>query len=160
MPVTKDQIIKWLEEVKDPEIPVIPLVDLGVITNIDLRDKNVKITMTPTFVGCPAIDYMREDIINVLKKNGIDNVEVEINFTKQWNSNLISEKGRKALKQFGLAPPPKHNLIIDLDILKNIECPNCGSVNTIMKTPFGPTACRSIHHCSECKETFEQFKPL
>lgn len=154
------QILEWLEEVKDPEIPVLSLVDLGVITNIDINEHRVAVTMTPTFVGCPAIDYMKQDVIEVLNSYGIDNVDVQVNFNEPWNSNKITEKGRKALKEFGLAPPPKHNLIVDIDILDNIECPNCGSNNSVMKTPFGPTACRSIHFCNNCKETFEQFKPL
>ncbi|MEQ9165686.1 MAG: 1,2-phenylacetyl-CoA epoxidase subunit PaaD [Fulvivirga sp.] len=154
------QILEWLEEVKDPEIPVLSLVDLGVITNIDINEHRVAVTMTPTFVGCPAIDYMKQDVIEVLNSYGIDNVDVQVNFDEPWNSNKITDKGRKALKDFGLAPPPKHNLIVDIDILDNIECPNCGSNNSVMKTPFGPTACRSIHFCNNCKETFEQFKPL
>ncbi len=154
------KILEWLEEVKDPEIPVLSLVDLGVITNIDINEHRVAVTMTPTFVGCPAIDYMKQDVIEVLNSYGIDNVDVKVNFDEPWNSNKITDKGRKALKDFGLAPPPKHNLIVDIDILDNIECPNCGSNNSVMKTPFGPTACRSIHFCNNCKETFEQFKPL
>lgn len=160
MELTKENILEWLEEVKDPEIPVLSLVDLGVITNIDINDHRVRVTITPTFVGCPAIDYMKQDISDVLNSYGVDNVDVEVSFETSWNSNMISEKGRKALKDFGLAPPPKHNLIIDIDILENIECPNCGSTNTVLNTPFGPTACRSIHHCHDCKETFEQFKPI
>lgn len=160
MTISKDDILTWLQEVKDPEIPVLSLVDLGVITDIVIEDKKVNVTMTPTFVGCPAIDYMKQDVVDVLNKYGIEEVEVKVTFEKPWNSNMITEQGRKALKDFGLAPPPKHNLIIDLDILENIECPNCGSTETDVKTPFGPTACRSIHFCHSCKETFEQFKPL
>jgi len=158
--LNKDQILTWLEEVKDPEIPVISLVDLGVITKVDISEDKVLVDMTPTFVGCPAMDYMKQDVIDVLHKHGIEDVEVNINFKESWNSNKITDKGRKALKDFGLAPPPKHNLQVDIDILEHIECPNCGSDNTILKTPFGPTACRSIHHCEHCHETFEQFKPL
>lgn len=160
MTITEDVILNWLQEVKDPEIPVLSLVDLGVITNISIEHQKVEVTMTPTFVGCPAIDYMKQDVVDVLTYHGISDVTVNVTFEKQWNSNMITEKGRKALKDFGLAPPPKHDLIVDLDILENIECPNCGSTETVMKSPFGPTACRSIHHCSNCKETFEQFKPL
>lgn len=160
MTITKEQIIDWLDEVKDPEIPVISLVDLGVITEVAIDDDRVTVEMTPTFVGCPAMDYMKQDVIDVLKKHGIENPVVNVSFKEQWNSNKITDRGRKALKEFGLAPPPKHNLIVDLDILEHIECPNCGSTNTILKSAFGPTACRSIHHCDNCHETFEQFKPL
>lgn len=158
--ITEAQILEWLEEVKDPEIPVLSLVDLGVITEVSIDEHRVRVNMTPTFVGCPAMDYMKQDVIDVLNSYGIDNVDVNINFDKHWNSNMITEKGRKALKEFGLSPPPKHNLIVDIDILEHAECPNCGSTDSVMKTPFGPTACRSIHYCNSCSETFEQFKPL
>ncbi|QSE97195.1 1,2-phenylacetyl-CoA epoxidase subunit PaaD [Fulvivirga lutea] len=158
--ITEPQVYDWLDEVKDPEIPVLSLVDLGVITRVDIGQNSVKVNMTPTFVGCPAIDYMKQDVVDVLTKHGVEKVEVNVNFDTQWNSNMISEKGRKALKDFGLSPPPKHNLIVDIDILEHAECPNCGSTDSVMKTPFGPTACRSIHHCNSCQETFEQFKPL
>ncbi|MEQ8245431.1 iron-sulfur cluster assembly protein, partial [Fulvivirga sp.] len=84
------QILEWLEEVKDPEIPVLSLVDLGVITNIDINEHRVAVTMTPTFVGCPAIDYMKQDVIEVLNSYGIDNVDVQVNFDEPWNSNKIT----------------------------------------------------------------------
>ncbi|MEQ8928097.1 MAG: 1,2-phenylacetyl-CoA epoxidase subunit PaaD [Fulvivirga sp.] len=158
--ITESQVYDWLDEVKDPEIPVLSLVDLGVITRVDIGTNSVKVNMTPTFVGCPAIDYMKQDVVDVLSKHGVKEVEVNVNFDTQWNSNMISDKGRKALKDFGLSPPPKHNLIVDIDILEHAECPNCGSIDSVMKTPFGPTACRSIHYCNSCQETFEQFKPL
>lgn len=158
--ISKEDVLDWLQAVKDPEIPVISLVDLGVITNIEIKGDHVKVDMTPTFVGCPAMDAMRDGVLDVLRKHGVKAPEVDINFKQAWNSDRITERGRKALKEFGLAPPPVHNMVIDLDILDNVPCPHCDSVNTIMKSPFGPTQCRSIHHCEDCKETFEQFKPV
>ena len=159
--INKDQIYTWLEDVMDPEIPVLSLVDLGVITNVKvISDEEVHITITPTFIGCPALDYMKNDVKETLESKGIKKVEVEVSLKDPWNSNKISEKGKAALKKFGLAPPPKHDLIVDIDLLEHAECPNCGSTNTDLKSPFGPTLCRSIHHCFDCKETFEQFKPV
>ncbi|MEO1052440.1 MAG: 1,2-phenylacetyl-CoA epoxidase subunit PaaD [Bacteroidota bacterium] len=160
MVLTEEQLLEWLEEVKDPEIPVLSLVDLGVITKVEIDNEDVLVNMTPTFVGCPAIDMMKQDVIDTLNKYGVENVTVNVSFEVQWNSNKISDKGRKALKEFGLAPPPKHNLIVDLDIIENVACPYCGSENTEMKTPFGPTLCRSIHYCNNCHQAFEQFKPI
>lgn len=156
--VTIEKIYQWLEEVKDPEIPVLSLVDLGVITNVFIEEK-VKIEMTPTFVGCPAIDYMKNDIIDTLQKHGQE-AEVEITFRKPWSSDLISEKGKIALKKYGLAPPPDRKLFTDLEILENAECPRCNQTNTELKNPFGPTLCRAIYYCNDCKEAFEQFKPV
>ncbi len=160
MELNKDKILNWLEEVKDPEIPVLSLIDLGVITDVIIEDAKVTVKMTPTFSGCPAIDYMKKDVIDVLKNKGIENVECHVSFEIQWNSNMVSEKGRKALKTFGLAPPPKHNMIIDIDILEHVTCPFCDSDNTDLKSPFGPTLCRSLHFCNNCKQAFEQFKPV
>ena len=152
---------EWLEEVKDPEIPVLSLNDLGVITGIKvMSEQHVQVMMTPTFVGCPAMDYMKQEVEQVLHQRGIEQADVQISFEIPWSSDRITERGRQALKKFGLAPPPQQALIEDLDILEHVECPNCGSTDTQLKTPFGPTLCRAIHYCTQCKETFEQFKPL
>jgi len=146
--------------VKDPEIPVLSLVDLGVITAIEILDSGVRIEMTPTFVGCPALDMMKSEITEVLKKRGIENIAIDVTFRKPWTSDLISEKGRQALKQFGLAPPPSRELFTELEVLEHAVCPRCDGNDTELKNAFGPTLCRSIHYCNTCKEAFEQFKPL
>jgi ring-1,2-phenylacetyl-CoA epoxidase subunit PaaD len=154
-------IYQWLEDVKDPEIPVLSLVDLGVITEVHVEGSHVKIVMTPTFVGCPALDMMKSDITDVLKSKGIEEVEIEVSYRKPWHSDLISEKGKRALQQFGLAPPPASaTLFTDLDVLEHVPCPRCQGTDTELKNPFGPTLCRSIHYCNSCREAFEQFKPL
>ncbi|PIQ47057.1 MAG: phenylacetate-CoA oxygenase subunit PaaJ [Cytophagales bacterium CG12_big_fil_rev_8_21_14_0_65_40_12] len=159
--ISEEEIKVWLEEVKDPEIPVLSLNDLGVITGIDIADNGkVTVNMTPTFTGCPAMDVMKSDVEDVLRKKEIQDFEVRLTFETQWNSNMISEKGRAALKKFGLAPPPQHNLIVDIDLLEHAICPQCNSENTVMKSPFGPALCRSLHYCNNCHQAFEQFKPL
>ena len=158
--MTTDQIYRWLEEVKDPEIPVLSLVDLGVITEVEVSGNGVKIEMTPTFVGCPALDYMKAEVEALLKNKGIERVSVEVNYKKAWSSDLISEKGRDALKKYGFAPPPSARVFADLEILENAICPRCNHTNTEMKSPFGPTLCRSIYYCHDCHEAFEQFKPV
>ncbi|HYG02890.1 MAG TPA: 1,2-phenylacetyl-CoA epoxidase subunit PaaD [Chryseosolibacter sp.] len=160
MEINKEQILTWLEEVKDPEIPVLSLVDLGVINEVRIENDHVQIEMTPTFVGCPALDMMKMDIEETLRKNGIDKVTINVTFNKPWSSDLISEKGRQALKQFGLAPPPNATLFDDLDILEKAICPRCNSDQTELRSTFGATLCRSIHYCNNCKEAFEQFKPI
>lgn len=155
-----DQIYLWLEEVKDPEIPVLSLVDLGVITNVTSDSGGVKIELTPTFVGCPALDMMKDEIISMLQAKGIKKVEVQVSFREIWTSDRISEKGKEALKKFGLAPPPSRQIFTDLEVLEHAVCPRCDGINTEMKSSFGPTLCRSIHFCHDCREAFEQFKPL
>lgn len=160
MDTRAEDVYAWLEEVKDPEIPVLSLVDLGVITRVEVKGDSVMVEMTPTFVGCPAMDFMKEEVEAVLKKNGIKQPRVEITFRKAWSSEMISEKGKQALKQFGLAPPPSNQIFTDLEILETSVCPRCNGTNTELKNPFGPTLCRSIHYCHDCHEAFEQFKPL
>ena len=157
---TLDEVYAWLEEVKDPEIPVLSLVDLGVITSVVVDEDKVTVEMTPTFVGCPAMEYMKNDVESVLKNRGIKRVEVNITFRIPWSSDLISEKGKQSLKQFGLAPPPSAKVFTDLEILETAICPRCDGTNTELKSPFGPTLCRAIFYCNNCKEAFEQFKPL
>ena len=111
--------------------------------------------------GCPAMDIMKKEVIDTLVKYGVTNPEVEISFKRAWTSDMISDKGKMALKKFGLAPPPDTNTIIDdLSVLEHAECPRCHGINTEMKSPFGPTLCRSLHYCNDCREAFEQFKPL
>lgn len=160
MRYTKKDILQWLEIVKDPEIPVISLVDLGVITKVDIdHEGKVTVDMTPTFAGCPAMDYMKKDVEDVLTQKGVD-FEVNVSFKSHWSSNRITEKGRAALKNFGLAPPQKFQLVPDLDILDKTPCPYCDSHDTEIKSPFGPTLCRSLHYCNSCLQAFEQFKPV
>lgn len=105
MTLTEDKILELLKEVKDPEIPVISLVDLGVITGIEINEDHVTVNMTPTFIGCPAMDYMKQDVVDVLNKNGIENHTVNLNLKTTWSSDLISDEGKRALKKFGLALP-------------------------------------------------------
>jgi ring-1,2-phenylacetyl-CoA epoxidase subunit PaaD len=155
----KEQILHILETVKDPEIPVLSLIDLGVITDVVVNQKSVLVKMTPTFVGCPAMDYMKAEVEAALQKNGF-NPTVLITFEKPWSSDLISEKGKAALKKYGLAPPPSNKVFTDLEILETAICPRCDGENTEMKSPFGPTLCRALFYCHDCKEAFEQFKPL
>ena len=158
--IKKETILEWLEEVKDPEIPVLSLVDLGVITEVTQEGEKITVEMTPTFVGCPAMDYMKEEVISTLKKKGIEQVDVEITFRRAWSSDLISEKGKAALKKYGLAPPSSTQVFTDLEILETAICPRCNGTHTELKNPFGPTLCRSIYYCHTCHEAFEQFKPL
>jgi ring-1,2-phenylacetyl-CoA epoxidase subunit PaaD len=154
-----DDILKILEDVMDPEIPVLTIVDLGIINAIQFRDEIVCVEITPTFVGCPAIDHIKTEIISALHEKGIK-AEVDVNFSEPWTSDRITARGREALKAFGLGPPPTSDLIKDISVLEHTSCPRCGSQNTELKSLFGATLCRSIHHCLHCQETYEQFKPL
>lgn len=158
---TKEKILALLQNVKDPEIPVLSLLDLGVITDVQVSPENyVTVKMTPTFSGCPAMEFMRKSVEETLAAAGVINYSVQVSFDQPWNTNKITPHGRAVLKEFGLAPPPVYQVVLDLDILEQTSCPYCDSINTILRTPFGPTLCRSMHYCHNCRQMFEQFKPL
>lgn len=134
---------------------------MGIVTGVDVvSDTQVHVTLTPTFSGCPALKVMEELVILRLHEAGIPEASVTTSFAVQWNTNMISEKGLQALLKHGLAPPPKHDGYIELDVLSDTPCPLCGSRNTTLKSPFGPTLCRSLHYCNNCKNAFEGFKPV
>lgn len=159
--ISKEEILEALQDVKDPEIPTISLVDLGIVTGINISDGNfVKITLTPTFSGCPALRTMENLVKERIEAMDVSGVEVKTSFDVQWNTDMITEKGREALKKHGLAPPEKHNGFVQIEILERVKCPLCGSRNTELKSPFGPTLCRSMHYCNDCLNAFEQFKPV
>lgn len=159
--LTEKEIWQKLEEVKDPEIPTLSMVDMGIITKVELGDDgHVAVEMTPTFVGCPAIKMMEQMVHDCLTEAGVKQVTVTTNLDVPWNSNKITERGLLCLKKHGLAPPPKHNGEITADLLEHVACPFCGSRNTETKSPFGPTLCRSLHYCNNCLQAFEQFKPV
>ena len=156
----REKVYDWLREVMDPEIPVLSLVDLGVIAEVEVSGDTIKIIMMPTFVGCPALELMQTEIRDTLAAKGVDHVDIEISYKKPWTSDMISAAGKEALKKFGLAPPASRQLFSDVDFFEHAVCPRCGNNNTDLKNIFGATLCRSIHYCNDCKEAFEQFKAI
>ena len=161
--LTKSVILDWLQAVKDPEIPTISLIDLGVVrgVEIDATTSKVSVHLTPTFAGCPAMEYMKRDVERTLLAHGVPEVAVEISLREAWTSDMITDAGRAALRQHKLSPPPVlGNRVLDLDFLEYAECPNCHGHNTELRTPFGATLCRAVHYCHDCRQLFEQFKPV
>jgi ring-1,2-phenylacetyl-CoA epoxidase subunit PaaD len=157
---TIDSIWQALEAVKDPEIPVVSVVDMGIVRDIALEGTRVVVTITPTFSGCPALVAMQEDIVARLKDVGIEQVEVKVTLSPPWTTEWIKEEARASLKSFGLAPPPRHDGDFIITLLDAVECPYCESTNTSLRNSFGPTLCRAIFYCNNCNQPFEQFKPL
>ena len=157
------RVWKALAGIADPEIPAISLVDLGVIGSVAVDDDRVLVQLLPTFVGCPAIEVMRERIgEEVAALRVAPSVEVQLSFDPPWTSDRISPTGRERLRRSGFAPPaPLMNADLDeLALLPIAECPYCGSRNTTLDNPFGPTLCRAIYHCADCRQPFEQFKRI
>jgi ring-1,2-phenylacetyl-CoA epoxidase subunit PaaD len=149
-----------LHDVHDPEIPTISVVDLGVVRSVEAAPGRVRVELMPTFVGCPAIDVMRESVEQRLHGMA-DEVAVEISFAEPWTSERITPEGRRRLRESGFAPPTTQ-LDDDrlLPVLPVAECPYCGSLDTSLENAFGPTLCRAIYHCRSCAQPFEQFKAV
>ena len=150
-----------LDEVEDPEIPVISVVELGVVRDVVVEGDEVTVTITPTFSGCPALDVMREEIAaRVQAMEGVEAVQVKTQLSPPWTTDWIDEEARDKLRDFGLAPPPRidGNVLFMFDV--DAQCPNCDSTNTTMTNAWGPTACRMLYTCQNCQQPFEQFKPV
>lgn len=160
---TADERRVWdaLQGVKDPEIPLISLVELGMISELSVADGRVSVKMLPTFAGCPALDVMRDQIETAVRDAGFDEVGVEVVFDPPWSTDRITAEGLAKLKEFGLAPPSRcgEKGASESGLLK-VTCPFCGSKDTDLESIFGPTLCRAIHYCRECQQSFEQFKPV
>lgn len=154
------QVWQALDGVMDPEIPVVSVIDLGVIRRIDLSGDQARITMTPTFAGCPALDVMVRQVRAAVEAIGFDAVEIEISHSPVWTTDWLTEEAKEKLRSFGLSPPAKHGGNIDLVLDDPAVCPYCGSNDTVLKNRFGSALCRSIHVCQSCRQPFESFKPL
>jgi ring-1,2-phenylacetyl-CoA epoxidase subunit PaaD len=154
-----EQIWSWLEEVVDPEIPVVSVVDLGIVRGLswweDQGEPKLTITITPTYSGCPASAVIKKDIMTALSEHGITNVQIETRLAPAWTTDWLSEKGKKCLREYGIAPPQRLRRVSE-ETLK--ECPRCGSKNTRMVSQFGSTPCRAFHVCDACCEPFDYFK--
>ncbi|MFC4769731.1 1,2-phenylacetyl-CoA epoxidase subunit PaaD [Effusibacillus consociatus] len=154
----EDVFWNLLEEVKDPEIPAVSMVEMGMINKVSVEDDVVSVEVLPTFVGCPALEIMKSAIVKKLGTvEGVREVQVNFVFEPAWSSDRISDSGREKLREFGIASPPcKHRIEEPWEV----KCPYCGSSHTTMENLFGPTACRSILYCKHCKNPFEAMKPI
>jgi ring-1,2-phenylacetyl-CoA epoxidase subunit PaaD len=154
----RDKVIEALQAVKDPEIDSVSIVELGMLEELEIQTDRVLIKLLPTFMGCPALDIIKNNVINAVSGvEGVGNVEVKFIFHPPWTSDRVTELGREKLKEFGIAPPPRH--IAETGEWQ-ADCPYCGSTYTTMENLFGPTACRSILYCKSCKNPFEAMKPV
>jgi len=153
-------IARALESVDDPEIPVINVVEMGIISAIRMKGDGVAIDMTPTFIGCPALDVIRENIRAAVSAVALAPVTVNVVLDPPWTSQRINETGREKLRAFGLAPPGERCQGDSVETLERTPCPYCNSTNTDLESLFGPTLCRSIHYCRSCQQSFEHFKDI
>ncbi len=160
--MVKESVIReHLLLVKDPEIPTLSIVDLGIVTKIESNVDSIYVQLTPTFAGCPALKVIEDSVVEKLQTEFPNHeIKVETSFETQWTTDRLTPEGKKALLDHGLAPPEDGKGRIELDVLSDVACPQCGSRNTDLKSPFGATLCRTIHYCNNCLESFEAFKPV
>ncbi|WP_417221503.1 1,2-phenylacetyl-CoA epoxidase subunit PaaD [Achromobacter spanius] len=161
-PISADQVYAWLHEVPDPEIPVLSVVDLGVVRDVTWDGDTCVVVITPTYSGCPAMREITQDIQQTLARHGIDAVRVDTRLAPAWTTDWMSEKGREALKGYGIAAPAER--AIDISGISRraavpaIACPRCGSRDTRMVSNFGSTSCKALYRCVSCREPFDYFK--
>jgi ring-1,2-phenylacetyl-CoA epoxidase subunit PaaD len=160
--VTAAEVWDALAEIPDPEIPVVSLVDLGVVRDVAVSDGRVRVDFTPTFLGCPALEVMRDAMAERLRALGVE-PEIRVRRDEAWSTDRITAEGREKLRAAGFAPPaPRATGGPTLVELRSsvFRCPYCGSTDTRLENVFGPTPCRSLRYCASCRQPFEQFKTL
>lgn len=159
--MTEKEVWKLLDSIPDPEIPVISVVELGVIRKVNLRDTDIEVTITPTYSGCPAMQRFEKDIETTLKENGFEAVEIKTVLSPAWTTDWMNDEALEKLRKYGIAPPQKGTA--DKGILfeqgpKEVPCPQCNSIHTVLISQFSSTACKSLYKCNNCQETFDYFK--
>jgi len=160
--VTAELVWDALAEIPDPEIPVISLVDLGVVRAVHVDESRVRVEFTPTFLGCPALETMRDAMSAKIEGLGA-RAQVDVILDDSWSTDRITPAGREKLRASGFAPPaPRETAIPNLVQLQSaiFRCPYCGSTDTKLENIFGPTPCRSLRYCASCRQPFEQFKTI
>ena len=170
--VSRDALLEWLGEVMDPEVPVVSIVDLGILRDVQWQDAThttAIVTVTPTYSGCPATEVIANSIRDALQAHGVAQVEVRTQLSPAWTTDWMTLKGRDALRAYGIAPPAARapsadgSLAIDISALLPskavVPCPQCDSRKTRLLSQYGSTACKALYQCNSCLEPFDYFKP-
>lgn len=162
---TRDEVLELLTTVKDPELPVIDIVELGIVRDVAIDGDAVRVDVTPTYSGCPAMQVIEHDIVATLETRGFTMVTVRNVFSPPWTTDWISDATKRKLREYGIAPPAGmaenegvEQLVTIRRSRPTVECPYCGSANTEEKSEFGSTACKAIHYCKSCQQPFDYFK--
>lgn len=161
MSKTVDEIKDLLENIVDPEIPVLTIKDIGILRDVNINSDGIlEVVITPTYVGCPAMGVIEEDIELLFKKHSIENYKIDLVLSPAWTTDWISDEAKLKLEEYGIAPPIGHSQ--DKSFItsspKTIRCPQCKSESTKMISQFGSTACKSLYKCEDCLEPFDYFK--
>ena len=159
--VNKETIYKFLEEIKDPEVPALSIIDLGIVRDIKMNDNELEIIITPTYTGCPAMDMIATAIRIELTTLGFKKIKISTVLSPAWTTDWMSKEGKRKLKEYGIAPPNPKQQICDQKLFADaeaVQCPHCESWHTHRISEFGSTACKALYQCDDCKEPFDYFK--
>lgn len=163
MALSSEDAWQVLAEVEDPEIPALSIVDLGIVRRVEMQGNTLRVVLTPTYSGCPALKLIEQEVARVLRSRGFQSIIVETALSPAWSSDEISEAGRRKLEEAGIAPPhrssPDYPPCAPL-LGETVRCPFCGSRQTVIRSEFGSTACKSLRFCDECRQPFEHFKSV
>lgn len=148
--------------VVDPEIPVLTIEDLGILRDVSVDDDRVTVTITPTYSGCPAMDAIRDDVLSVLAREGVENAEVRLTLSPAWTTDWMSAAGKRKLEEYGIAPPTGRSHVPQGPVRLTLaaRCPRCGSADTAELSRFGSTSCKALYECRSCLEPFDYFKVI
>jgi ring-1,2-phenylacetyl-CoA epoxidase subunit PaaD len=155
----EQRVWEVMEEIADPEIPVLSLVEMKVIRDVKVDDQ-VTVVFSPTYVGCPATAAIMQEIRTRLREAGFGEVRIETTFSPPWSTDLLDESTREKLRAFGIAAPPHNARDLAAALMEPVPCPSCSSTETRLESSFGSTLCRQIFYCTHCRQSFERFKPL
>lgn len=155
---SEKEIYDLIASIPDPEIPVITIEDLGILREVKIEDDKVKVFITPTYSGCPAMKAIENDIADILRKNEINSFEVKTVFAPVWTTDWISDEAKEKLRKYGISPPEKSSSDKNILLNKHVRCPQCNSENTVLISQFGSTACKALYKCQDCLEPFDHFK--
>jgi ring-1,2-phenylacetyl-CoA epoxidase subunit PaaD len=159
--IDKETLYTYLEEIKDPEVPVLSIIDLGIVRDVRLSGDEIEVVITPTYSGCPAMDMIATSIKISLSALGFKNSKITTVLTPAWTTDWMSEEGKRKLREYGIAPPnPKQQVCSDhlFAPAEAVQCPLCHSYHTHRISEFGSTACKALYQCDDCKEPFDYFK--
>jgi ring-1,2-phenylacetyl-CoA epoxidase subunit PaaD len=156
------RILGYLDDVKDPEVPVLSVVELGIVRDVEFDHGRVTVVVTPTYSGCPAMHAIEDDIRAALAAKGYLNVEIKTVYSPAWTTDWMSDAAKEKLRAYGIAPPgpARHDAPVMIARRQKVACPFCGSTNTRHTSEFGSTSCKALHVCNDCTQPFEEFKAI
>ena len=159
--IDKKTIYAYLEEINDPEVPVLSIIDLGIVRDVKMNNEELEVIITPTYTGCPAMDMISATIKIQLATLGFKKVKITQVLSPAWTTEWMSEEGKRKLKEYGIAPPNPKQQVCDQKLFAEaeaVQCPHCNSYHTHRISEFGSTACKALYQCYDCKEPFDYFK--